>query len=300
VADLVAEMPEERAVGLGHFAAMTFPLGVVGLGDVDGDQPQSMARNDLRAFLEHRARAGEEVEGEPFFGVLELARQRQAEAQQPVDEAVLGLFQALPEQEILGRLEVGNRAVEPAGAAECVRAVGGHQPVAGAVDRIGAEAESFIGGGQRTPAVAAFGRQGAHHRSIGQIAQNVSAALAPGVLEVEQLAAVLAFEQLHGVAPPAHARNVAILSRSSAFPCLAKRHGAVFAAFWHARLDREKRWFRLPATGPPSIAPPSPCAAVRHGQCAVSSGLPLLAGLARTPLAAGPRRAMGRDLLTPP
>jgi hypothetical protein len=132
--------------------------------------------------------------------------QRQAEAQQPVDEAVLGGFQALPEQEVLGCIEVGYRPVEKAGAAECVRAVGPYQPVAGAVDGIGAEAESFIGGGQRTPAVAGLGRQGTQHGSIGQIAQNVSAALATRVLEVEQLAAVLAFEQLHAALLRAHSR----------------------------------------------------------------------------------------------
>jgi hypothetical protein len=56
VADLVAEMLEERAVGLRHVAAMTFPLGVVGLADVDGDQPQSMARNDPRTFPALRKR----------------------------------------------------------------------------------------------------------------------------------------------------------------------------------------------------------------------------------------------------
>jgi hypothetical protein len=206
VADLVAEMPEERAVRLRHVAAMAFAFGVVGLGDVDGDQAAGMTRDDLRAFLEHRARAGEEVEGEPLFGVLGLAHQRQAEAHESVDEAVLGGLQALPEQKVFGRIEVRYRPVEATSAAEGVRAVGGHQPVAGAVDGIGAEAEWFIGGGQWTPAVAALGRQSAERRSIGQIAQNVSATLAPRVLEVEQLAAVLALEQLHAALLRAHSR----------------------------------------------------------------------------------------------
>jgi hypothetical protein len=62
---------------------------------------------------------------------------------------------------------------------------------------IGAEAKRLFGGGQMIPAAANFARQGAQNLSIGQIAQNVPAALAPRVLEIKQLAAVLAFEQLH-------------------------------------------------------------------------------------------------------
>lgn len=68
---------------------------------------------------------------------------------------------------------------------EGVRAVGPHDPIARAVDRIGAEAERFLLGGQRAPAVITLGRQGAQRRLIGQIAQNVSTALAPLALEVE-------------------------------------------------------------------------------------------------------------------
>lgn len=68
---------------------MAFAFGVVRLGHVDGDQPLSMARDDLWAVLEHGAGAGEEVEGKPFFDVLELAHERQAKAQQAVDETVL-------------------------------------------------------------------------------------------------------------------------------------------------------------------------------------------------------------------
>jgi hypothetical protein len=90
-----------------------------------------------------------------------------AEAQPPIDEAMLSGFQALPEPELLGCIEVGYRPVEPTGTAECVRVLG---------------------------------RQCAQHRSIGQIAQKVSEALAPRVFEVEQLAALLEFEQLHGPA----------------------------------------------------------------------------------------------------
>ena len=131
------------------------------------------------------------------------------------------------EEEILGCVEVGYRPVEATSAAEGVRAVCRHQPIAGAIDGIGAEAEWFIWGGQRAPAVAILGRQGAQHSSIGQIAEDVSAALAPRVLEVEQLAAVLlALEQFHGVAPRAASRSVAILSWSSSHSTKRKARSA--------------------------------------------------------------------------
>ena len=49
VTDLAAEVSEQRAVGLPHFLAGALALGVVGLGDVDGDQPLLMAGQDFRA-----------------------------------------------------------------------------------------------------------------------------------------------------------------------------------------------------------------------------------------------------------
>lgn len=66
------------------------------------------------------------------------------------------------------------------------------------------------------PAVAAFGHQGVQGRPIGQIAQGVPAALAPRVLEIEQLAAVLTLEQRHDPVSLNEAwRKVTILPRLS-------------------------------------------------------------------------------------
>jgi hypothetical protein len=70
--DLVAEMAEERAVGLSHVLAMALALGVVGLGDVDGDQALAMARHGLRILAKRRAGVGEEVEGEPGLRIFDL------------------------------------------------------------------------------------------------------------------------------------------------------------------------------------------------------------------------------------
>src|ERR671914_14150 len=51
--------------------------------------------------------------------------------------------------------------------------------------------------GQWAPATAVLLGQGAQHRAFPQIAQDATAAHAPGVLEGQQLAAILALEQLH-------------------------------------------------------------------------------------------------------
>lgn len=75
---------------------------------------------------------------------------------------------------------------------------------------------------QGTPAVAVLGRQSAQDRSIGQITQNVSTALTTSVLKVKGLAAVLAFEQSHGVVPGSELRDVAFLSLSLSFGTICK------------------------------------------------------------------------------
>ena len=202
----MAEVAEQRAVGLAHGFAGALALGVVGLGEVDRDQPVGMAGDDLRGLLP--ARLGEEVEGEPGLLILELADHGQAEPEQAIDQPVLGGLQALPAQEMVRRAEVGDRAVEPAGLAEGVPALGRHQPVAGVMDGIGAEALQRLGRDQRAPALAVERGERAECGLLGQIAQDMLAALAPGVLEVQQLAAMLALEQLHGRCPSGTGRGL--------------------------------------------------------------------------------------------
>jgi len=65
------------------------------------------------------------------------------------------------------------------------------------VDGVGAEALQRLGRHQRPPALSVERGKRAQRRPLGQIAQNMFAALAPGVLEIEQLTAMLALEQLH-------------------------------------------------------------------------------------------------------
>ena len=103
-------------------------------------------------------------------------------------------LQTLPEHEVTGSVEIGNRPVEATGTTQCIRTICRYQPVADAMVGIGAEAVLLVRNGQRAPAPVAYGRQGTQYRSFRQITQDVPAALTPGILEIKQLAAVLALE----------------------------------------------------------------------------------------------------------
>jgi hypothetical protein len=61
---------------------------------------------------------------------------------------------------------------------------------------IGAETLELPGRDQRPPALTVERRQRAERRPSGKIAQDMFATLASGVLEVQQLAAMLTLEQL--------------------------------------------------------------------------------------------------------
>ena len=63
---------------------------------------------------------------------------------------------------------------------------------------IGAEPEEPLGCRESSPAIAPFLGDRAQHRTIRELAEDVSAALAPGVGEIYHLAAVLTVEDLHG------------------------------------------------------------------------------------------------------
>src|SRR3954465_7459607 len=87
-----------------------------------------------------------------------------------------------------------------AGEAVGVGAVGGHEPVARVVSGVGAEAVRPVGSGERPPGVA-LRLPGRGPVRLRQIAEPVRAAFTQSILEIKQLPAVLAFEQLHRRAP---------------------------------------------------------------------------------------------------
>ena len=155
VADLMAEMAEQGAVGLVHLRAHLLAIGIVGLADGDGDDTVIMPGQHLRSTW----MLVEEVEHQSLDGVVHPVRQCDAEPYQRVEQPVLGGLQLAPELYRLscgtiGRGDVRNGPVVPAGATEILSAASIHQPVAGVM--LGVEAEPDLavlhgGGGKAIP-----------------------------------------------------------------------------------------------------------------------------------------------------
>ncbi|OWK18666.1 hypothetical protein AJ88_00455 [Mesorhizobium amorphae CCBAU 01583] len=137
MAELVAEMAEQRAVILAHFDAPSFTFGGVRLGDVERDQAVVVAGQDALAAGAAADRIGKEVEGKAGLvaGVV-LWRGRQAEGEQRIDGALLGRLDADPAPAVAVDREVRDQLVQRAGAAEGLARL--RPPVAGAFIGIGA------------------------------------------------------------------------------------------------------------------------------------------------------------------
>src|SRR2546426_9240023 len=114
---------------------------------------------------------------------------------------MLGGFDLAPMHEILGTCEIGDGAVMAAGRTKNLAILGRHEPVADIVLGGSAEAIALPLRRERTPhPIDRF--QCSDDLLLRQITQPQAAALAPCVLEVERLSAILAFEKLHGPGAP--------------------------------------------------------------------------------------------------
>ncbi len=146
VAELVAEMAEQRAVVLAHLDAHLFSLGGIGLGDVERDQAVVVAGQHMLAG--RRAadqRIGEEIEGDAdLVAGVRLWADRQAKGEQRIDGALLGRLDPDPALAVACDGQVGNGLVQRAGAAEAAARLG--RPVAAALG--GVEAGWYTGIGQ--------------------------------------------------------------------------------------------------------------------------------------------------------
>src|SRR6476469_2614312 len=110
VADLVTEMPDQRAIRLVHLRAARLAFGIVGFGDVERDLTLVVTGQHFRAGI-----LGEELEDDAVRGVFRPALYRQTEPQQIVDQAMFGALDLPPQNEIAGLIEIGNDAVPIAG-----------------------------------------------------------------------------------------------------------------------------------------------------------------------------------------
>ena len=160
VADLVAEMTEERAVGLAHRGTPRLALRIVSLGERDGDDALVMPGQHLRAV--RSLAVGQKVEDQRFRAFADGGA-RQVELEQRVEEAVLRGLDAAPLRGGVGPVEMGDRAVVPACGAERVRPLLRDEPVADVVPRVRAEAiaPADLGPGLPDAALAGDGIEGA-------------------------------------------------------------------------------------------------------------------------------------------
>ena len=199
VPDLMAEMSDQRAIGLVHELASLFTFRVVRLAQRDRDHAVVVSCHDLRAGGVRIVR--EEVEDQRFGGRLRVDALDEAELEQGIEEAVLrsldlcarrcaGRHCRAPERDGLCRqaahmLLARARIDKPVADAE--RGVSA-KPVAGVVDP------------QRGPGVAyAVGCwfERAQGRRVWPEPQRAKASLAAGVFEEQDLRAALAGKQTH-------------------------------------------------------------------------------------------------------
>src|SRR6516162_39482 len=114
---------------------------------------------------------------------------------------MLGGLDLAPGGDIAFDAGVGNRAVVLASDAVNLRRRRLDQPIADVELGIGAEAIELALGGARAPGVT-FGLERRQRFGARNVTEPPPAFLAFVVLEVEQLPAILAFEELHVFAPP--------------------------------------------------------------------------------------------------
>ena len=186
VADLVAEVPEHRPVGLAEVLADLLAVGGLALGQVDGDQAVGVPDDDV--LLD----AAQQVEGQPVLGVHVLADHREAEGVELEDDVPL---------RPLGRREVGDAAgvlVVGAGAGQAA-ARSTVRPRPGSA-RCTRRADRLRHTCHCSPTLSTYDPVGVHRDDGALLAGEAEAGAAGdahGVLEVERVVTDPAAEGLH-------------------------------------------------------------------------------------------------------
>ena len=205
VAALVAHVPEQRPIRLVERRPPLLALGIVGFGDVDGDDAVGVAGQHRRPAVRRSRRGTRRPARRRDLrpGCGPAGRARASVKTQPA----LGDLEAIP-RELDARLgEIGDHARQPARDAQRIRIVLEDGPVA---DRLHPRSCGTDDSRPPTPAAAASATaarppvriERADQRQVRQIGDQVIAAQADGVLEEKQLAAMVAMEDLHTMVSP--------------------------------------------------------------------------------------------------
>ena len=118
VANLMSEVPEQAAIGLGKFRAALFDLRAIGFRKRDRHHAVVMAGHDFRS--RGVGRVGQEFERQPMLRVLGASLQRELPAKQAIEQPVLGEFDVPPGDEMRRFANIRDRVVVAAGGAKSV------------------------------------------------------------------------------------------------------------------------------------------------------------------------------------
>jgi hypothetical protein len=110
VADLVAEMADQRAVGLAHLGADALAHRVLGLLGVERDHAHFVAGHHVRA-ARHVA---QEIESQAMRRIGQARDDRQAQRQQLRDQPPLGQLELAPQLAVALDRQVGDGARDAA------------------------------------------------------------------------------------------------------------------------------------------------------------------------------------------
>src|SRR5208337_5559740 len=124
MADFVAEMAQERAIGLLPQRALLLAMDVVRLGNVHGDQSIVVSREYALSI----AIAGilQKLKCQSGTAITVLGCYRQPEFEQGIQHSALGELQAMPRSRVPGTGKIRNDPTQATRYAKPVGLIGGH------------------------------------------------------------------------------------------------------------------------------------------------------------------------------
>ena len=193
---LVAEVSQQRAVGLVHGDPQLFAVHVVPLGQIQCDEPVFVASEDLLGA------AGEQVERQAVLGVFVSAHDGEFELDEFGDQPSLCLLSSGERGHPVGVCIAGSGARQGAGRAQTTLAldatVGFDQPIA--FSRIHVRAQSVFAGVDGASLLALFATGDNQQYSLFKgVPKRAAARQATGILEGQPLAACWANEISHRI-----------------------------------------------------------------------------------------------------
>ena len=195
VPDLVPEMAEQAAIGLGQFRPALLDLGAVGLRKRDRHHAVVVPGHDFGTG--RVGGIGQEFEHQTVARILGPGLQRQVPAKQAIEQPVLRELDVSPCREMRGLRNVGNRVVVAARHTKPVLSFCGREPVADVVVRVGAETALPALSHQRRPGFAARGLKRRHDFEFRDIAKPMAATAAGSIFEIDDVVANLTAKQFH-------------------------------------------------------------------------------------------------------